>query len=113
MSPLPLLRDFGLVVTLNVAIALFSALVLMPPMMVWVDSKGWLGTAAQIDPTTAVKLAAPLPGDQTVAAGVGLLAFAGAAIGVYASADTSSGTVDEVSFVAVPLPTTTTTTAAP
>ena len=109
VSPLPLLRDFGLVVTLNVAIALFSALVLMPPMMVWVDSKGWLGTAAQVDPTTAVKLAAPLPGDQTVAAGVGLLAFAGAAIGVYVSADTQTGQASEVSFVAVPLPTTTTT----
>ena len=103
VSPLPLLRDFGLVVTLNVAIALFSALVLMPPMMVWVDSKGWLGTKAQIDPTTAVKLAAPMPGDQTVAAGIGVVAFAGAAIGVYASADTSSGAADEVSFVGGPV----------
>ena len=110
VSPLPLLRDFGLIVTLNVAIALFSALVLMPPMMVWVDSKGWLGTQAQVDPTTAVRLAAPLPGDQTVMAGIGVVAFAAATVGVYASADTSSGATDEVSFSAVALPTTTTST---
>ncbi|MDJ0770133.1 MAG: MMPL family transporter [Ilumatobacter sp.] len=108
-SPLPLLRDFGLIVTLNVAIALFSALVLMPPMMVWVDTKGWLGTESQEDPSAAVKLAAPLPGDQTVAAGVGLVAFVGAVGAVYASADTGTGESSEVAFAAVPLPTTTTT----
>ena len=110
VSPLPLLRDFGLIVTLNVAIALLAALVVMPPMMVWVDSKGWLGTAAQVDPGTSVRLAAPLPGDQTVLAGIGLVAFAVAAGGVYASADTSDGGADALVYTAVPLPTTTTTT---
>jgi len=60
VSPLPLLRDFGLVVTLNVSIALLAALVLMPPMMKWVDRKGWLGIQDQIDPSTAVVLAAPI-----------------------------------------------------
>jgi hypothetical protein len=110
LSPLPLLRDFGLIVTLNVAIALFSALVLMPPMMVWVDGKGLLGTKAQEDPTTAVRLGAELPGDQTIAAGIGLVAFAGAAVGVYASSDTSSGEASEIVYGAVPIPTTTTTT---
>ena len=39
-SALPLLRDFGIIVTLNVAIAVLAALVVMPPMMVWVDERG-------------------------------------------------------------------------
>jgi hydrophobe/amphiphile efflux-3 (HAE3) family protein len=38
-SSLPLLRDFGLIVTLNVAVALLSALVVLPPMLVWADEK--------------------------------------------------------------------------
>ncbi len=110
VSPLPLLRDFGLIVTLNVTIALLAALVLMPPMMVWVDSKGWLGIGAQVSPGRSVRLAAPLPSDQTVLAGVGVAAFAAAGVAVYASADTSSGSVDVVEYAAVALPTTTTTT---
>lgn len=110
VSPLPLLRDFGIIVTLNVAIALLAALVVMPPMMVWVDSKGWLGTEEQVDPTTAVHLAAPAAGGQLVAFGVGTVAFAGAAAGVYALADTSEDTSQDIEYAAVPLPTTTTTT---
>ncbi len=39
-SSLPLLRDFGIVVGLNVAVALLSALVVLPPMLVWADSDG-------------------------------------------------------------------------
>ena len=110
VSPLPLLRDFGLIVTLNVAIALLAALIVMPPMMVWVDIKGWLGTESQIDPTRSVRLAAPMPGDQTVLAGVGVVAFAVASAAVYASADTSQGTADALVYTATPLPTTTTST---
>ena len=34
-SALPLLRDFGIIVTMNVAVALLAALVVMPPLMVW------------------------------------------------------------------------------
>ncbi|WP_232303762.1 MMPL family transporter [Pseudofrankia sp. DC12] len=41
-SPLPLLRDFGLVVALNVAVALLSALVVLPPLLVWADERGWV-----------------------------------------------------------------------
>jgi hypothetical protein len=107
VSPLPLLRDFGLVVTLNVTIALLAALVVMPPIMVWVDDRGWLGIEPQIDPSRSVRLAADLPGDQTALAAVGLVAFLGVGTGVYASADTSSGSVDEVTYPAVALPTTT------
>ena len=37
VSPLPLLRDFGIVVAVDVAIALVSALVIMPPLLRWTD----------------------------------------------------------------------------
>jgi hydrophobe/amphiphile efflux-3 (HAE3) family protein len=41
-SSLPLLRDFGRIVALNVAIALLSALVVLPPMLVWADKRNWV-----------------------------------------------------------------------
>jgi hydrophobe/amphiphile efflux-3 (HAE3) family protein len=41
-SSLPLLRDFGLIVGLNVAVALLSALIVLPPLMVWADQRGWV-----------------------------------------------------------------------
>lgn len=42
-SSLPLLRDFGLVVALNVAVALLSALIVLPPLLVWADERhGWV-----------------------------------------------------------------------
>jgi hydrophobe/amphiphile efflux-3 (HAE3) family protein len=41
-SPLPLLRDFGLITSVNVAVALVSALVVLPPIMVWADERGWV-----------------------------------------------------------------------
>ena len=113
VSPLPLLRDFGLIVTLNVAIALLAALVVMPPIMVWVDERGWLGIDPQVDPDHSVRLGAPLPGDQTVLAGVGAVAFVAAGGAVYASADTSQGSSSEVAYAAAALPTTTTTTVPP
>ena len=110
-SALPLLRDFGLIVTLNVAIALLAALVVMPPLSVWVDEKGWLGTQSQgADPLGSVRLAAPIPGPQTVGAVVGVVGFAAAGVAVYATADTSTGQASEISYDATPLPTTTTTT---
>lgn len=41
-SSLPLLRDFGIVVAMNVTVALLSALVFLPPMLVWADRRGWV-----------------------------------------------------------------------
>lgn len=38
-SSLPLLRDFGMIVAMNVAVALLSALVVLPPMLVWADER--------------------------------------------------------------------------
>ena len=41
-SSMPLLRNFGLFVALKVAIALFAALVFLPPLIVWADKRGWV-----------------------------------------------------------------------
>ena len=41
-SSLPLLRDFGLIVAMNVTVALLSALVILPPLLVWADQRGWV-----------------------------------------------------------------------
>jgi len=41
-SSLPLLRDFGAIVALNVAVALLSALVVLPPLLVWADERNWV-----------------------------------------------------------------------
>jgi predicted RND superfamily exporter protein len=41
-SSLPLLRDFGIVVGINVAIALLSALVVLPPILVWAERRRWI-----------------------------------------------------------------------
>lgn len=42
LSSFPLLRDFGLVVGMNVLVALLSALVVLPPMLSWADERGWV-----------------------------------------------------------------------
>jgi uncharacterized protein len=41
-STLPLLRDFGMIVALNVTVALLSALVVLPPLLIWADRRGWV-----------------------------------------------------------------------
>ncbi|MEZ5144641.1 MAG: MMPL family transporter [Acidimicrobiales bacterium] len=41
-SSLPLLRDFGIIVGMNVAVALFTALTVLPPLLVWADDHGWV-----------------------------------------------------------------------
>jgi uncharacterized membrane protein YdfJ with MMPL/SSD domain len=41
-SSLPLLRDFGRIVAMNVTVALLSALVVLPPLLVWADKRGWV-----------------------------------------------------------------------
>ena len=110
-SALPLLRDFGIIVTLNVAIALLAALVALPPLAVWVDQRGWLGTQEQGTTDGSVRLAAPLGGAQLVGAVAGAALLAVAAVAVYATADTSSGTADAATYAPVPTTTTTTTVA--
>jgi uncharacterized protein len=110
-SSLPLLRDFGLIVTLNITIALLAALVVMPPLSVWVDERGWLGTQDPVaGPRESVRLAAAIPGPQTVGAAVGVVGFLAAGAVVYATADTTTGEASEIEYAAAALPTTTTTT---
>ncbi len=41
-SSLPVLRDFGIVVALNVVVALLSALIVLPPILVWAEQRGWV-----------------------------------------------------------------------
>ncbi|NLV55683.1 MAG: MMPL family transporter [Acidimicrobiales bacterium] len=48
-SSLPLLRDFGIIVAMNVLVALLSALVILPPLMVWAEERGWVSRGL-IDP---------------------------------------------------------------
>jgi len=48
-SSLPLLRDFGIIVAMNVLVALLSALVILPPVMVWAEERGWV-SRGMIDP---------------------------------------------------------------
>lgn len=104
VSPLPLLRDFGIIVTLNVAIALLAALIVMPPMLVWADGKGLLSIERR-SRTEAVKLAARAQGPTFVTAIVGFVAVAALAIGLFVSADESTGATEELAFMPVALPT--------
>jgi predicted RND superfamily exporter protein len=39
-SSLPVLRDFGIIVAMNVGVALASALIILPPLMIWADQPG-------------------------------------------------------------------------
>ena len=43
-SSMPMLRDFGIIVAMNVAVALLSALIVLPPVLVWADDdkRGWV-----------------------------------------------------------------------
>jgi uncharacterized protein len=72
-SSLPLLRDFGIIVAMNVAVALLSALVFLPPMLVWADRRNWVSkglvkreilerTAAGKPPPEPEPAPAPAPG---------------------------------------------------
>jgi len=110
-SALPLLRDFGIIVTLNVAIALLAALVAMPPILQWADAKGLLDTG-ETAPDAAVVLAAKPTGVRVATWIASMVVVAGAGVWLFMSADTSSAETTELEFVAQELPTTTTTTTA-
>lgn len=42
LSSLPLLRDFGITVAINITVALLAALVVLPPLVIWADKRGWV-----------------------------------------------------------------------
>jgi hydrophobe/amphiphile efflux-3 (HAE3) family protein len=58
-SSLPLLRDFGAVVALNVAVALLSALVVLPPVLVWADGEGRNWVSRGLVPRETLEQASP------------------------------------------------------
>jgi hypothetical protein len=60
-SSLPLLRDFGMIVTMNVTVALLSALVFLPPMLVWAEERGWVTRGMRSHHAPVVEEAAPEP----------------------------------------------------
>ena len=110
-SSLPLLRDFGIIVTLNVAIALLAALVVVPPAARVGRPAGLAGGRGAARVRCASPRRPPMAGSSL--ASLGAAAVLGAAtVVIYQSADTSSGEAEEVAYAAMPLPTTTTTTPA-
>jgi predicted RND superfamily exporter protein len=68
-SSLPLLHDFGMVVAMNVAVALLSALVFLPPMLVWADSRNWVSRG--LVPDELLRRAVPPPPQTGVPAPAG------------------------------------------
>jgi hypothetical protein len=64
-SPWPLLRGFGIIVGLNVLVALICALVILPPILVWAESDGrnWVSRhlIRHDDELTPAKGSAPIP----------------------------------------------------
>jgi hypothetical protein len=60
-SSLPLLRDFGIIVAMNVAVALLSALVFLPPMLVWAEERGWVTRGMRPPPRPDQPAPAPAP----------------------------------------------------
>ncbi len=60
-SSLPLLRDFGMIVAMNVAVALASALVFLPPMLVWAENRGWVTRGMMPKQPAAPTLGAEVP----------------------------------------------------
>jgi uncharacterized membrane protein YdfJ with MMPL/SSD domain len=42
LSSMPLLSEFGVIVAINVSVALISALVVLPPILVWADQRNWV-----------------------------------------------------------------------
>lgn len=111
-SALPLLRDFGIIVTLNVAVALLAALVVMPPLLVWADGRG-LFPIGVVDAERSVVLAARPTGMRLAAWAGAVVVVAAIAVGLFASAERGGGTSVELAYAPVPLPTTTTTTTEP
>jgi hydrophobe/amphiphile efflux-3 (HAE3) family protein len=111
-SALPLLRDFGIIVTLNVAVALVAALVVMPPLLVWADGRDLLRTGENA-PDRAVVLAARNHGVRQVLWIGSVLVVAAIAVALYGTAEREDGEVIDLAYAARALPTTTTTIAPP
>lgn len=66
LSTLPLLRDFGRIVALNISVALGSALVVLPPMLVWADDdrRRWVSRGLVEEPEPYLETPKPFSVDQ-------------------------------------------------
>jgi uncharacterized membrane protein YdfJ with MMPL/SSD domain len=77
-SSLPLLADFGMVVTINIAVALLAALVVVPPLVKEADHRGFLamGPATEVTHSARRNVAAIIGGVLLAAGGFVLVAHA-------------------------------------
>jgi hydrophobe/amphiphile efflux-3 (HAE3) family protein len=69
LSSLPVLRDFGAIVAMNVFVALLSALVILPPMLIWADESGreWVSRGMVKPPKeTGPAAAGDVPAPETI-----------------------------------------------
>ena len=96
-SQLPLLRDFGIVVGMNVAVALLSALIVLPPLLVAADQRGWV-SRGEI-PDDVLRATTPnLRGKRAlVPAGVGVTTGDGSGAGTPEGTAVPSGDATDVS----------------
>ncbi len=111
-SALPLLRDFGIIVSMNVAVALLAALIVMPPLLMWADERG-IFPIEQSQPGGAVQLAAQPRGRRLLAWVATVVVVAAVAVALWASAERDSGDAVDLAYTPVALAETTTTTAPP
>jgi predicted RND superfamily exporter protein len=70
-SSLPLLRDFGRIVAMNVTVALLSALIVLPPMLVWADKRNWVSRGLIEQKPEPFIPTPPMGGEQTIEASSG------------------------------------------
>jgi hypothetical protein len=107
-SSLPLLADFGMVVTINIGVALLSALVVVPPLVKEADRRGLLAMGPQtaVDTSRRGRTSTGLVGGVLIAA-VGI-AIVVAAVSDKQPAEAAVETADNVESPAtIPPPTTT------
>lgn len=107
-SAMPLLRDFGIIVTMNVAVALLAALVVMPPLLMWSDDRGMFPIESHRR-GGAVRLAAHPTGSRLALWLGGVVVVGAIAVTLFLSAERDGGDPVEISYTAAALPTTTTT----
>jgi len=60
-SSMPMLRDFGLILAMNVAVALLSALIVLPPVLVWAEERGWVSRGLIKPVPKPIEFARPAP----------------------------------------------------
>lgn len=110
VSPLPLLRDFGVIVTLNIAIALLAALIVMPVLLVWADERGLIGVDEHEGRQRSVRLAGRGKGPQFIGSLAAAALMAVTAFVLLSKGEGDEGQASASAFAPVGLPTTTTST---